>query len=631
MGAELRGADARDGGRGGVRGSGWDEAGRCLGLYLDGDTNTPLIGQSDRRGGHTAWGYGTANQSFAVDGEAVLLHNTAGEVVRFRWTPGDIDSVRYVSTHALPPVVGDGGEDEVGDDRRPAADDEALHWERREAMALRGDTLVLVRDGRRVEVFDAVTLERRGGFGADELRDVCFGSADTLWLIEGDAVVERRLSGERTGRRIDDAGRPWALAVAPDGRLVVCDAGPRQQVRVYDVAAGPVLVATFGVKGGLAAGTPGEVTDDTLWSLTGANFDAAGRLHVASSDRLGTVLHTLAADGSLERRLHSLPFCNAYAFDPRSDGRVLIGTDEVVAYDPNLAAEGEPGRGWSLRARTIDPVPGAAGHDPDRHRMSSTLFRRVDGRGLLFMRTMNGLDFHVSLLGGGEDGGGGTGHFARRVGELPGGWAMSVEPGGHVWHGDAPGGEVLRHRLTGWDADGSPRYDLTNPERYAKPEGFAEVCRLVYVPETDSLYVGGYREPPPPGVWGLAGAVLARYDGWVSGVREKRWEVDLLADDAGLNPKDFVVEGEYVFAAACKPIDGQRGVVWVHSAEDGAYVGALMAPTRALRERMGWVDILGGVAAFHQSNGRYLVLVEDNGYAKQVIYQWRPKEAAPSR
>lgn len=190
-------------------GAGWDEAGRCLGLYLDGDTNTPLIGQSDRRGGHTAWGYGTANQSFAVDGEAVLLHNTAGEVVRFRWTPGDIDSVRYVSTHALPPVVGDGGEDEVGDDRRPAADDEALHWERREAMAIRGDTLVLVRDGRRVEVFDAVTLERRGGFGADELRDVCFGSADTLWLIEGDAVVERRLTGERTGRRIDDAGRPW--------------------------------------------------------------------------------------------------------------------------------------------------------------------------------------------------------------------------------------------------------------------------------------------------------------------------------------------------------------------------------------------------------------------------------------
>ena len=72
----------------------WDEAGRCTGLYKDGAVNHVLIQQT--KGERKAWGWGTAGTAVAVAGERFLILNTEGELLRFSWKPGDLNSAQQV-------------------------------------------------------------------------------------------------------------------------------------------------------------------------------------------------------------------------------------------------------------------------------------------------------------------------------------------------------------------------------------------------------------------------------------------------------------------------------------------------------------------------------------------------------
>ena len=74
----------------------WDEAGRCAGLYKDGRVNRVLLKEHDGKGKETAWGWGTANNAVAVNGEHLYLANTGKKLLRFRWTHGELDSARFV-------------------------------------------------------------------------------------------------------------------------------------------------------------------------------------------------------------------------------------------------------------------------------------------------------------------------------------------------------------------------------------------------------------------------------------------------------------------------------------------------------------------------------------------------------
>ena len=79
----------------------WDEAGRCSGIYKDGDVNSELLKQYDGKGGHKAWGWGTAGQSVAIDTTYIYLVNTEGELLRFRR-----DNQKYVDQIVVGKALG---------------------------------------------------------------------------------------------------------------------------------------------------------------------------------------------------------------------------------------------------------------------------------------------------------------------------------------------------------------------------------------------------------------------------------------------------------------------------------------------------------------------------------------------
>ena len=110
-----------------------------------------------------------------------------------------------------------------------------------------------------------------------------------------------------------------------------------------------------------------------------------------------------------------------------------------------------------------------------------------------------------------------------------------------------------------------------------------------------------------PSGMGLCGSALVRVDGWLKGKRELRWTAPLLLDDAKLPPKAICQAGDCIFAAACQPTAGFRGVIYVYSAKDEKLVGRISG-AKEFTQRTGWVDLSLGLRARKLPDGRYWLL-----------------------
>ena len=564
----------------------WDEAGRCTWLYKDGAVNHVLIQQT--KGERKAWGWGTAGTAVAVAGERFLILNTEGELLRFSWKPGDLNSAQQVDQVR----IGAGT-----------------------CLAVRGDTVAAVLKGGIVALLNAADLTERSRFTLADATRVAIAADGSLWLVAGHSIVHRGADGSERAEAIAHFCTPSAIAIDPKGRLVVCDNGRLQQVLVFDISAQPRLLETFGDEGGIAGGMPGHDEPHKLYALRGANYDADGNLYVAMGmgPGAGTCIRSFDAAGALRWQVHALAFVNCYDIDPASDGRVMYGLHEIIEFDPAKPA----GKNWRLRSITCDPVS----HPDDPRATQPTAgvtMRHLQGKRVLFAfgQAEGGPEIYAFPNDQSD--------IAVHVGRFtPSGWAWSVDGEGAVWWGDGPGKLVRRYPFKGWRSDGSPSYDLEHPDTFPAPEGFATVCRVQYVPGTDTLYIGGDTQARPARSWGLIGTELARYDGWTAGSRGKRWQIPLPQDDEGLTPKCVDVAGDHLFTVFVKSSGGKPSIVTVFRTSDGSAVGT-MAPGPEVGNTSGWVDMTHGLRAFRRTDGSYVVVVEEDARAKNLVYGWTP-------
>jgi hypothetical protein len=189
---------------------------------------------------------------------------------------------------------------------------------------------------------------------------------------------------------------------------------------------------------------------------------------------------------------------------------------------------------------------------------------------------------------------------------------------------------ILRYKFGGWSADGKPLYDWTHPQRWPWPEGWDVIRRVKYEPKGDTLYVTGYLKGQKVESWGVAGATARRYDGWLSGKPTLRWTGALPHDDNAdatgpLTPEGMDIAGDYMFLGMVKPTQG-REVVNIIRLSDGKPAGTLV-PSPELGPMQGWLDMPYSVQATQRKNGEYLILVEEDARAKNILYRWRPAGA----
>lgn len=529
-------------------------------------------------------------------------------------------------------------------------------------MAADQDTLYIATPSAgTIAVFDAKTMVSAGAWNVPGAHQMCIDRDGSLWVVQEKSgskpqIIHLGKGGVAIGNPIVGIASPRGLALDGKGRLYVADDGPDQQIKVIiDLAAAPRLGQPIGAAGGIYAAPSGKVAPLKFNGPIGVGFDAKGDLYVACAGN-GFTLECYSP--TMERRwnLEGLEFVDSAAADPGVETSLYTKEEHMVC-DWSQPT----GHEWRYQGYTFDrfafPEDARNGHAE----FASTWVRRRDGHLVVF-----GIDMYANHLlvyrprtgdeilvpsgmivkghfksaagtaawpphqpaqgewiwrDGDGDGAFSDSEFEGTGKDAPGiGWGWWVDDRMDIWQVGAAG--VRRIPFQGFDAHGNPMWSLAKATLSPVPAPFTACERLIVDPGSDVLVLGGWSAefPNTKGNWKTTGKVIACYDHW-SGVPAKRWEIHPPYDEAAEHSKGrgttvaMASAGDYLFVVYLMSAE-----VRVYALKDGSYVGSLL-PAKDLS---GWVDLPYGISASRRSDGEYLVIVEEDAKAKNIVYRWKP-------
>ena len=628
----------------------WDEAGREAGIYKDGDA----IGQaSDLHGWERGGGEAvTANSKYlyiamgqgALDGwkdkdhedyprsptewYCVRRHNLSGEPAPFAGGRGYDGSMLIVSKSS--PVTG---------------------------LANAGSELYVSDSGtNRIRVYDAETLAELRSWSSARPRQMAVDSQGDMWIIQAkDAsnspkILNYSKTGNLLSKKITDVVDPTALAIDNQGRLLVAENGPRQQVLIYDISGTPKLIGTVGTQGGIYSGTRGEVGELKLNGLTGVGTDRAGNIYVSNDGfgGSGTDLRKFSPLGKMQWQLLGLQFVDNADADPDTDGLDVFTKHEHFMMDYSKSK----GQESTYKGYTVDKFryPDDPRLHNENHSATSVFVRRIEGKRFLYLTGMFAKHLAIYRFDGeiavptaifshehskwpanqpavgnwlwhdkNGDGSIQSDEYESLGAEEDSIWGWEVDSNGDVWQA-SESGYIKHYHYLGLDAYGSPSYNGASSEKIPMPAPFDELLRIKYYPDTDVMYLGGYTvdRPHTGEEWGIVGTEIVRYDNWTKN-KTLRWRINLPYDpnaDPMLIIKAMDVAGDRVFAVTSRTAE-----VYVYDTGTGAFVTKLTPGTEVAGES-GWTDIPYALRAYRRANGEYVVFVEEDAKAKVIIYRF---------
>ncbi len=210
----------------------------------------------------------------------------------------------------------------------------------------------------RIRVYDTETMAELRSWSSDRPKQIAIDPESNLWILQAkDAsnppkILHYSNTGTLLSQKITDVVEPTAIAIDPQGRLLVAENGPRQQVLIYDISGSPKLIGTFGTQGGIYSGTRGEVGELKLKGLTGVGTDKAGNIYVSNDGfgGSGTDLRKFSPIGKMQWQLLGLQFVDNADADPGTDGLDVFTKHEHFMMDYSK----ENGQEWSYKAYTLD-------------------------------------------------------------------------------------------------------------------------------------------------------------------------------------------------------------------------------------------------------------------------------------
>ncbi|MET3230997.1 UNVERIFIED_ORG: hypothetical protein ABIC54_003193 [Burkholderia sp. 1263] len=530
----------------------------------------------------------------------------------------------------------------------------------------------------RIVVFDAVSMQRLRSWSANSPGRIAVDTDSTLWVIggvsSGTPVISHYaangtpLSGTLT---LPAGAVPADITVTPSGQILVADIGPSQQILVFtkDANGKPQAAAPLGTRNGIFHVIKGVPGNGRFNGVTGIGVDPAGNLYVAQNGEgprpigsasvgQGAVLESyVSSSRTLNWRLYGLTFLDSAAFDPANPGSVYTGSKRFT-----LDYSQPPGREWSYAAFTLNrfDYPGDPTFHQPRGVRGEPMVRRINGQPFLYtldpgahylnvyrfdsahgeMAIPSGLLAQNPLPGTWPSGQPTYGEWLWRDGngngtvdasEISSNPSTGSTVGNGFWWVDTPGNVWLatptsgirEMPLQGLDSAGNPIYTYASSKMFAMPQPFTRIARMVYIAETDTMYISGFTSAIPwdSTHWKEAGPVLARYDNWSSGTPSQQYTVSLPWNTQSTPQTTTVgvaVAGNYIFVAEL-----YTAKVDVYDARTGQAVG-YMTPGASVGNTSGWVDVYLGISAVQRGNGEYVVLLEDDARAKILMYRWTP-------
>jgi hypothetical protein len=531
-------------------------------------------------------------------------------------------------------------------------------------------------ESNQVRVYDANSMTLLRTFPFNSPGKIAVDTAGNLWIVQTttNTIFHYSSAGSQLSGAITDAGVPTALAIDNQGRLMVGDSGPRQQVLFYNINSGgtPGIVATLGVAGGIYSGIRGEVGDLKLASPVGVGADANGNFYVASGIA-GTDIRKFSPAGTMLWRRIGLVFVDAAVADPASDAQDVYTAKEHFVLDYSKSN----GQEAAWKGMTIDSL-----RFPNDIRLKlhpsapSSVFavRNIQGHKYLFMtdqysgyvliyRMESEIAVPCGIISPASNGwlssnmGGmaptGTGYiwidangdgqfqaseFHAFGGEFNFVWGLDVDANGNFWWTSENAAEGLREfPLQGVDARGNLIYTLASSVPFGTPAPFSGVERVKYVAQTDTLYLSGYTgaNPKTGSEWGSAGREIVRFDGWSAGNRAPRYRITLPYPD----PNNYGaihcidVAGGCVVAGMlnCQgwATNSSPHDLYLYDSNTGAAIGEML-PGPEAGECTSWLDGSHMLHMSQRANGEYVIFHEEDAFAKILMYRFGGDSTPPT-
>ncbi len=490
------------------------------------------------------------------------------------------------------------------------------------------------------------------------------------------------------GRRISSVEDPTAVSFDLQGRLWIADNGPDQNVKIYDVSGTgtPVQVGAFGEKGGVFAGpVPGRWGEKRFWGPIGIGHDSLGNVYVGGTGMSslmmgGTDLRAFDATGKMLWMVNAT-FTNTGDAEPSSDGTSIQLNAKRYVMDYTKP----PGQSWSFAAVTLDPF--RYPEDARLQMAMETVWaREIDGRRFLFLSNMYGSFVYVVRFEPGSEVGiptaffwlGSSGRDAALWANLHPTWAkddkfknrrwrwldtngdghpqaeefeefyvsnslgscISVDALGTIWYGgrgsymeNSRDGGMTKIVPGGLDANGVPRYPLAAITHPAVPfkNPSSAALRAKYLPESDTMFfaasLNSYNEQ-----------VIHCYDHFSDPARQSlRFSIDLAYEDFGLPvkldngsdvmtlPHGITADEDFIYVVYLD--NGRdarvRGEVTIYDAHDGHRLGWIV-PGEETGHYSGAMDLVSPINVVTRANGEKIIMVEENGAGKVMVYRWTP-------
>jgi len=525
-----------------------------------------------------------------------------------------------------------------------------------------------------IRILDKNSLQPLRAFSFARATKLAVTQTGDIWVIQeagtnGEPARVLKLSGT-DGHIIAEAhgaATPRAVTIDNQGRLLVADAGPDSDIKIF----GPQgdALGTFGAKGGIFAGKGSEIG---LWGPArferprGVGVDRAGNIYVLSAGGAWPQVGRLEAYAPQQNSWGGQPLWTAMGMmfgdiavpDPHDENTYYTSCAKL-----HMDWHKSAGQEWSYLGATLNPNrypqdPRVAIFTQGGAARSTFGIRYIAGHRFLFSGLNN---VEISRFNPGNQGEIGipSVYIAMRdpaIDRAAPGWppahparapwlwtdkngdgqfepeefesfapqrsdfngAAHVDQTGNLWW-------FNRNTFTAWelpvesglDAQGNPVYRPARLRSLPLPSGYVK-SRVMYLMDdrNGDLYVAGVRP-------GDAAYSLARYPGWLENQNVMPvWSIANIADherheiwkatasDIGA----LAIAGDYVFVGSALG-NGVR----VYRTADGAAVGKMSGP-----DSPGTLDEQHSFGAYLRQDGEYDIFKIDFVHNRNTLFRWHP-------